>query len=101
MALRGSGVRVSLAPYIFRLILLLGLCILERKVSPLKLEKVVEVISMAPEEECEREMFVVMRWMGRELAVPLVQIEGIDVDDEIEEEIGDWHYWMEQGYELG
>ena len=70
-------------------------------VSPLKMKEVVEVISMGPEDECEREMFVVIRWMDRELAVPLVQIEGIDVDDQTEEAIGDWHYWMARGYELG
>ena len=78
-----------------------GKCIQERKVSPLKMGEVVEVISMGPEDECEREMFVVIRWMDRELAVPLVQIEGIDVDDQTEEAIGDWHYWMARGYELG
>jgi hypothetical protein len=78
-----------------------GKCIQERKVSPLKMKEVVEVISMGPEDECEREMFVVIRWMDRELAVPLVQIEGIDVDDQTEEAIGDWHYWMARGYELG
>lgn len=78
-----------------------GRCILERKASPLKLEEVVDVISMAPEEECEQEMFVTIHWMGRELAVPLVQIEGIKIDEETEEAIGDWHYWMEQGYQLG
>jgi hypothetical protein len=78
-----------------------GKCILERKISPLKLKEVVEVISMAPEDECEREMFVVIRWMNRELAVPLVQLKGIKVNDETEEAIGDWHYWMEQGYEWG
>ncbi len=77
-----------------------GKCILERKVSPLKLKEVVEVTSMAPEES-EREMFVLIHWMDRDLAVPLVQIEGIDVDDETEEAIADWHYWMNQGYELG
>ena len=78
-----------------------GKCIQERKVSPLKMKEVVEVMSMGPEDECEREMFVVIRWMDRELAVPLVQIEGIDVDDQTEEAIGDWHYWMARGYELG
>lgn len=76
-------------------------CIQERKISPLKLGEVVEAIGMAPEEDCEREMFVIIRWMERELAVPLVQIEGIDVDDQTEEAIGDWHYWMARGYELG
>jgi hypothetical protein len=78
-----------------------GKCIQERKTSPLKLGEVVEVLSMAPEDECEREMFVTVRWMERELAVPLSQIEGIDVDDETEEAIGDWHYWIARGYELG
>ncbi len=77
-----------------------GKCIQERKVSSLKLGEVVEDISIAPEDECEREMFIVIRWMER-LAVPLVQIEGIEVDDESEEAIGDWHYWMARGYELG
>lgn len=76
-------------------------CIQERKISPLKLGEVVEAIEMAPEEDCEREMFVIIRWMERELAVPLVQIEGIDVDDQTEEAIGDWHYWIARGYELG
>ena len=56
-------------------------------VSPVKMKEVVEVISMAPEDECEREMFVVIGWMDRELAVPLVQIEGINVDDRTEEAI--------------
>ncbi len=32
-------------------------------VSPLKMKEVVEVLSMGPEDECEREMFVVIRWM--------------------------------------
>ena len=70
-------------------------------VSPLKMKEVVEVISMAPEDECEREMFVVISWMDRKLAVPLVQIEGIDVDAQTEEAIGDWHYWIVREYELG
>jgi len=56
---------------------------------------------MAPEDDCLGEMFVMIRWMDRELAVPLVQIEGIDVDNDTEEAIGDWHYWMGQGYQLG
>lgn len=76
-------------------------CIAERKISPLTLGEKVEVIGMGPEEECEREMFAVVRWMDRELAVPLIQLEGVDVDDQTEEAIGDWHYWIARGYELG
>jgi Calcium binding len=78
-----------------------GKCIEARKLSPLKQGEVVEVISMAPEDDCMREMFVIIRWMEREMGVPLAQIEGVDVDDDTEEAIGDWHYWMAQGYELG
>jgi len=78
-----------------------GTCIQERKVSPLKVGEVVEVISMASADECEREMFVTIRWMERELAVPLAQIEGLNVDSQTQEAIEDWHYWVGRGYELG
>lgn len=69
--------------------------------SPLKRGEVAEVRAMAPAGGCEREMFVLIHWMERELAVPLVQLDGVDVDDETEEAIADWHYWMARGYELG
>ncbi len=58
----------------------------------------VEVVRMAPESECEREMFVMVRWRKQVLAVPLAQLAGVDVDDETELAIGDWHYWIERGY---
>ena len=75
-------------------------CIAERLISPLRLGDKVEVTGMAPEEECEREMFVVIQWQGRDLAVPLAQLEGIAVDDETRKAIGDWHYWVTRGYEF-
>jgi hypothetical protein len=34
------------------------------------------------------------------LAIPLAQLEGVDVDDQTKEAIEDWHYWVEQGYEF-
>jgi Calcium binding len=37
-------------------------CITKRAISPLRVGDEVEVIGMAPEEECEHEMFVIMRW---------------------------------------
>lgn len=52
------------------------------------------------EEECMHEMFVLIRWKRRQLAVPLMQLEGIDVDEETQQAIEDWHYWVNQGYEL-
>ena len=75
-------------------------CIAERLISPLRLGDKVEVTGMAPEDECEREMFVVIQWQGRDLAVPLAQLEGIAVDDETRQAIGDWHYWVARGYEF-
>ena len=37
-------------------------CIEKRAASPLQVRDEVEVIGMAPEEECEHEMFVIARW---------------------------------------
>jgi len=45
-------------------------------------------------------MFVLIRWKQRQLAVPLIQLEGIQVDKETQQAIEDWHYWVNQGYEL-
>ena len=75
-------------------------CVEERLVSPLREGEEVEVVSMADEDDCESEMFVVLAWMGRRLGVPLVQLVGVEVDDVTEEAIGDWHYWMGRGYQL-
>jgi len=36
----------------------------------------------------------------RQLAVPLMQLEGIRVDEETRQAIEDWHYWVSRGYEL-
>ncbi len=47
---------------------------------------------MAPEEECEHEMFVMMRWERNGLAVPLMQLEVIHGDDKTFEAVEDWHY---------
>ncbi len=75
-------------------------CIAERATSPLSMGDLVSVSGMASEEVCEHEMFVLMRWKRRDLAVPLSQLEGIDVDEETHEAIQDWLYWIEQGYEF-
>ncbi|MCZ6680449.1 MAG: hypothetical protein O7E52_24730 [Candidatus Poribacteria bacterium] len=55
---------------------------------------------MAPEDECMREMFVEVQWKGRSFAVPLSQLEPLDVDDETQEAVEDWHYWVSRGYQL-
>jgi hypothetical protein len=76
-------------------------CIAERITSPLRTGEKVQVLEMAPEDECEREMFVVIAWNGRTLAVPLGQLDGVAVDEETRQAIGDWHYWLGRGHELG
>ena len=72
----------------------------QRSISPLKQSEEVTVLAMAPEVECRCEMFVIVSWMEREFAVPLSQLEGLEVDEETEQTIGDWHYWRDRGYQL-
>ncbi len=75
-------------------------CVARRATSPLQPGEEVEVIGMAPDEECQHEMFVLIRWRPDPLAVPLMQLEGMDVDEETGQAIEDWHYWVKQGYQL-
>ena len=74
-------------------------CIVRRTTSPLEPGEKVEVVGMAPAEECDHDMFVLISWKRRQLAVPLMQLEGIQVDEETQQAIEDWHYWVNQGYE--
>ena len=76
-------------------------CIGERAISPLRKGDEVEVLEMAPGDECEQEMFVGIRWEHRPLAVPLSQLKPIAyTDKETKEAVADWHYWVAQGYEF-
>jgi hypothetical protein len=73
-------------------------CIAAKLVSPLRKGETVEVQRMAPEDTCSAGMLVLIRWHGRTLAVPLLQLVAIDPDQSTAEAIGDWHYWVAQGY---
>jgi hypothetical protein len=74
-------------------------CLAERAISPLRVGDEVEVVSMAPEDECRREMFVEMPWEHKRTpSVPLSQLEIIDADEETWQAVEDWHYWVEMGY---
>jgi hypothetical protein len=75
-------------------------CIAHRSISPLKLGEKVEVVGMPPEEESEHDMFVLIWRKSDQFGVPLIQLEGIDVDKETQQAIEDWHYWVNQGYEF-
>lgn len=76
-------------------------CISKRRISPLKEGATVEVVDIAPAEECEREMFVEIAWDEDTLAVPLMQLEAPEADEETQQAIADWHYWVNQGYKFG
>jgi hypothetical protein len=73
-------------------------CIAAKVVSPLRKGETVEVQGMAPEDSCCAEMLVLIGWQGRTMAVPLVQLTGVGVQESTAEAIADWHYWVAQGY---
>lgn len=73
-------------------------CVAAKDVSPLRKGESVDVLRMAGEDACEHDMLVQIRWQGRKMAVPLSQLDPIDPDELTEEAIGDWHYWVSQGY---
>ena len=73
-------------------------CIVSKVISPLRKGETVEVRRMAPEEACSSDMLVLICWQGRNMAVPLSQLVAIDAGESTTEAIGDWHYWVAQGY---
>ena len=75
-------------------------CVAERAISPLRVDDEVEVVGMGPEDECRHEMFVLMPWERRPLAVPLMQLEVVHGEESTREAVEDWRYWLERGYEL-
>jgi hypothetical protein len=75
-------------------------CVAAKPVSPLRKGETAEVVCMAPEDACMHDMLVQIRWWGRKIAVPFSQLDAIDSDEVTKEAIGDWHYWVSQGYLL-
>jgi len=73
-------------------------CIVSKVVSPLRKGETVEVRRMAPEEACSNDMLVLIRWQGRDMAVPLSQLTPFDADKSTAEAIADWLYWVTQGF---
>lgn len=77
-------------------------CIAKRAISPLKVEDEVDVIGLPDEDECDKEMFVTIRWEKDGLAVPLSQLKPIpNTDKQTRETVEDWHYWVRTGYQFG
>ena len=75
-------------------------CIAKRAISPLRVKDEVEVIDMAPEKECNHEMFVMIRWEKDGLGVPLSQLKPIAADKQTVQAVEDWLYWVKQGYQF-
>lgn len=73
-------------------------CIAAKVVSPLRKGETVEVRSLAPEDSCAHDMLVLIRWHGRNVAVPLSQLLAISADHSTVQAIADWHYWLAQDY---
>ena len=71
---------------------------LPRSFHPLQKGETVEVQRIAPEDACSADMLVLIRWQDRTMAVPLSQLVAINPDQSTAEAIGDWHYWVAQGY---
>lgn len=75
-------------------------CVADRSLSPLKKGEEVEVIAMAKEDDCMREIFVLIEFAGRKLGVPLSQLEVLVAKGETREAVDDWRYWFAMGYEF-
>jgi len=75
-------------------------CVAPRAISPLRKGQEVEVVGLAPADECESEMFITVPWEQRTLAVPLAQLEPIRADQATQQAVADCHYWVEQGYKF-
>ncbi len=79
----------------------LARCTAKRAISPLQVDDEVEVLGIAPADECQHEMFVMMRWERDGLGVPLSQLSVIHADDEqTREAVEDWHYWVGWEYKF-
>ena len=75
-------------------------CATRRAISPLLVGDEVEVVSMAPADECSHEMFVMIRWEHGGLGVPLSQLEPSGASAGTDVAVGDWRYWVTRGYQF-
>ncbi|BAY93581.1 MULTISPECIES: calcium-binding protein [unclassified Tolypothrix] len=67
-------------------------------------EKQVEVLAMAPDEDCFKDMYVEVVYPGGDdediFSAKLSEIEAIDADEETLEALADWQYWLARGYKF-
>ena len=73
-------------------------CATKRAISPLLVGDEVDVTGMAPADECEAEIFVMIRWEHGGLGVPLSQLSPVHASGPTAVAVADWHYWVTRGY---
>jgi hypothetical protein len=77
-------------------------CVSVRATSPLEVGSQVEVLGMAPEDDCMAEVLVFVargETKKSKLAVPLSQLQCLSKNAETCQAVEDWHYWVARGYE--
>jgi hypothetical protein len=67
-------------------------CVASRAVPPLRRGENGRGGRLAAEDACKHDMLVLVRWQGRNVAVPVSQLAAIDPGESTAEAIGDWHY---------
>ncbi|MCG6137872.1 MAG: calcium-binding protein [Nostoc sp. LLA-1] len=74
-----------------------------RKTSTVE-EKKVEVLGMAPEDECLKDMYVEVVYPNGQdedvFVAKLSDLVALDTDNDTLEAIADWHYWLARGYKF-
>jgi hypothetical protein len=75
-------------------------CVSARAISPLQPSEEVQVLSLAPEHDCQQTMFAIVPFAGRRIGVPLEQLEPLGADPDTVEAVEDWVYWVGMRYEF-
>ena len=60
----------------------------------------VTVVDLSPEEDCLDGILVEIEYGGDQFSVRLEDIEPVNVDENTQTAIDDWHYWLGRGYEF-
>ena len=76
-------------------------CVIKINSSPLEPGEKVSVKKLASEDDCMRDVYVMISWNSRNLAVPLSQLSPYDTDDDDTiQAVEDWCYWCQRGYQF-
>ncbi len=72
-------------------------CIASMPGSPFAKGEVAEALRLAPEQRCMSGLYVIGHFAGRQVTVPLEQLQPIG-DAGAKKAMDDWHYWVAHGY---